>query len=83
MRRLPVPTDDPGQVFRTCISNIRSPVFKRRLAAIEPIVVGAARVYVQKASTAALHTVDAQTIVGGVTSDELSKVYEQDRKSVV
>jgi hypothetical protein len=71
MRKLTKPLDDPGIVFRTCISRVKNVDLKSRLTAIEVSVVAAANAFENAASTTTLHTLIPQNDVDGVTIDLL------------
>lgn len=75
MRKLTKPLDDPGIVFRTCISRVRNVDLKSRLTAIEVSVVAAAKAFDNAASTTTLHTLIPQNDVNGATMREMSDVY--------
>jgi 5-methylcytosine-specific restriction endonuclease McrA len=75
MRKLTKPLDDPGIVFRTCISRVKNVDLKSRLTAIEVSVVAAANAFENAASTTTLHTLIPQNDVDGVTIKEMSDVY--------
>jgi hypothetical protein len=75
MRKLTKPVDDPGIVFRTCISRVKNVDLKSRLTAIEGAVEAAAKAFDNAASTTTLHTLLPQNDVNGVTIKEMSDVY--------
>lgn len=78
MRRLPVPIDNPGNVFIYCIDIVRNAKLKARLTAIRNLVIEAADEFEKKVTTGQLHTVIREThINGNVTSKELQDVYER------
>lgn len=49
------PELDPGETFTACISRVRDPEMRRRLAAIRPNIETAAADYVQKAENGELY----------------------------
>ncbi|CAM4360695.1 hypothetical protein EWU23_13360 [Cytophagaceae bacterium 50C-KIRBA] len=78
MRRLPVPIDNPGNVFIDCIDLVRNTNLKARLTEIRNLVIEAADEFEEKVTTGQLHTVIRETLINGnVTSTELQDVYER------
>lgn len=76
MRSLPVPTIDPGEVFRTCIRNYEDESLKARLVAATEQVVSAGEDYVAAgADLATCRIVSRGLAPEGVTSAELIGVY--------
>ena len=63
MRRLPVPIDNPGNVFLDCIDVVRNANLKARLTAIRNLVVEAADEFEEKVTTGQLHTVVRETLI--------------------
>ncbi len=77
MRKLVIPSDDPSEVFRACVSRVKDADLKARLTSVEGNVVDAAVAYEAAASTAVLHTLPQQSNVGGVVSTaEMTNVYK-------
>lgn len=81
MRSLERPQDDnsqvlaAGEVFDTCVSMIRSTDLKARLNAIRDDVEISAHDYVAKAEVARLYEMVPHDRVGGVSRDEMVKLY--------
>ena len=75
MINLPPPTLDPKTVFSLCISRVRDPALKKRLAKIETEVVQASADFALRAAATQLHLFPARPVIKGVTTDELNAVY--------
>ncbi|MCE5268403.1 MAG: HNH endonuclease [Planctomycetaceae bacterium] len=78
MRKLDMPAEDAGQVFRMCIGGVRNAALRRRLASVEANIVADANAFRYAASTAMLHTMlPEEDIAGIVSKSEMSDVYTQ------
>jgi hypothetical protein len=76
MRKLAKPADAPSDVYLACISAVRDPNLKKRLASVAGNVVSAASEFASAASLATLHMLPPQSNVGGVVSkEEMADVY--------
>lgn len=76
MRKLALPSQDPGQVYQTCISKVRSKALKKSLESIKPTIVQEANAYIVKASAGQLYTLSPHATVGGIVdTDDMIKVY--------
>lgn len=76
MRPLQKPSQDPGAVYALCISRVKKPALKRRLEALQNSVEAAAIDYEQAASSGNLHMIPGTTVVGGVSKEEMVKIYK-------
>lgn len=62
--------------FTTCISRVKDPALKARLASVTQIVVDASAAYAVAADLSQLHQIATQTMVGGTVSRaEMEAVY--------
>jgi len=72
------PTDNPQEVFETCISNFRDRVFKSKLESVSSYIDSEANIYDIQASSNNLSSIAQILNVNGIiTVDEMKKVYEQ------
>jgi len=83
MRHLTPPTDEngqpfaPGEVFETCVSMVKKPALRTQLRAVRPNVETEAADYDVKALGAQLYPKQPHYQVGGVSGDEIVKIYTQ------
>jgi hypothetical protein len=78
MVKITKPTDNPKEVFETCISNFRDEVFKSKLESISTNIDSEASFYDTKASSNNLSSIPQQSNINGIVSvDDMKKVYEQ------
>lgn len=76
MRTIDKPSDDPKDVYLTCISRVRNPVLKTRLESVADNVEAAAENYDQNAIGGHLYTIAEHNNVTGVVSKlEMETVY--------
>ncbi len=81
MRHLPLPTDDnedifaADDVFETCVSMVKKPTLRAQLRAISQDVKTEAADYDVKAAKMQLYLKQPHNHVGGVSGDEMVKVY--------
>lgn len=78
MIKLAPPALDPGEVFSLCISRVRNPALRLRLASIKADVVEASDSFKDLAALVRLHEFVREAVVGGdVTTAEMEAVYTQ------
>lgn len=75
MKRLTKPLHAPIDVFLTCISTVDDPDLKSRYEEIAATVAIAAEAYEISAENVQLHTFPSILTVGGVSREELKRVY--------
>lgn len=75
MRSIKKPVYDSGGVYSLCISKVKKPALKSRLALILPDVKSAAEHYDKSAKSGKLHSVASVLSIRGVSKIELNKVY--------
>ena len=76
MRKLNIPTDDPIEVFETCISKVQNADLKERLSNCKTKLTEATKDYNIKAPDGLLHTIPTHNSVNGnVSTEEMKKVY--------
>lgn len=76
MRALKKPSQDPGEVYALCNSRVNRPELKLLLDALRESVESAASDYDSAASNGGLHTIRGTSAVGGVSKEELVKIYK-------
>jgi hypothetical protein len=81
MRRLEMPKDESGalfvpeDVFDLCVSMVKKPALRAKLAALRNEVANQSRNYDAQAASARLFEIAADQLFANVTADELVKVY--------
>jgi hypothetical protein len=76
MKRLPKPIENGFSNFTNCISKIRKPGLKSRLASVGHLIAQAEAEYEYNAQNSALHTFSSTEGINGIVSqDEIEKVY--------
>lgn len=76
MRKIPRPTDRPEDVFRNCISLVRDPSLKKKLAALERDVIAAGADFLRRAGNNTLYQIPSKiSFRGGVSAIQLKKIY--------
>lgn len=72
------PTDDPSNVFVTCVSNVRANAIRQKFLAAAPLIGAAAASFLQAAENHSLHTMAIQNGVGAdISTDEMINIYDQ------
>ena len=78
MVKITKPTDNPKEVFKTCISNFRDEVFKSKLESIITYIDSEASFYDTMAFFNNLSSISQQSNINGIVSVyDMKKVYEQ------
>jgi 5-methylcytosine-specific restriction endonuclease McrA len=78
MIKLEPPDLDPGDVFSLCISRVRNPALKARLASVAPDIIQASDTFEGLANQARLYEFVRAAVIGGVvTTSEMEAVYTQ------
>lgn len=78
MRKIHKPTEDPKEVYLTCISRVRNSGLKRRLESIADEIEEAAEKYDEVGRTRDFYRLSEHNDVAGiVTQDEMEKVYTE------
>ncbi len=75
MRKIHKPTEDPKNVYLTCISRVRNPGLKGRLESIADDIKEAAEHFDDVGSRREFYTLLEHNNVAGVTQAEMEKVY--------
>ncbi len=77
MRRLNIPACDARIAFETCISGVRDPTLRAKLASVTADIVAAETAYKGCAVNGAFYTiVEATTVAGRLTVEEMRKLYK-------
>lgn len=78
MIKLEPPDMDAGDVFAQCISRVRNPALRARLASVKQDVIQASNTFEDLATQARLYEFVRETVIGGVvTTSEMEAVYTQ------
>jgi hypothetical protein len=76
VRSLPMPSDDPAEVFELCISRVRDENLKSRLQSVTQHVANVSSNYLEAATAGALFEVSPEAGAAGVVAaDEMEYVY--------
>lgn len=77
MRKISKPTDQAIDVYEICISRVRSRTLKMQLEDIVPLIKTASTEYDEKGNSLSFFEIEVHDDVGGVSQEELEKVYTQ------
>lgn len=78
MIKLEPPDLDTGDVFALCISRVRNPALRARLASVATEVIQASEIFEDLATQARLYEFVREAVIGGVvTTSEMEDVYTQ------